>query len=212
MTTITTPAPLVWAVGGSRHLSPQGQHLAATLAGHLLAPGAWLAVGCCKGADAAVIRAALDLGRASQLRILCAFGPISRRPGSFGVPGAGSTSDPHTVDRAARAGARVKPWAGGGVNLAFPQRLSNRSRAVAMAATWAGVLVCEQTWGAGSCVLMRALASRGLPILALPVPHTLATAPPVAGPWSRVAPDCLGGLSAWYLPGQVDHHYAPLAA
>ncbi|MCO5760056.1 MAG: hypothetical protein NHG36_00910 [Chromatiaceae bacterium] len=212
MTTVTTSPPLVWAVGGSRSLSPAGQELAATITSYLLAPGSRIAVGCSKGADAAVIRAALGLGLASQLHILCAFGPISRRAGAFAVPGAGSTSDPYTVDRAARAGARVKPWAGGGVNLVFPQRLSNRSRAVALAATWAGVLVCEQTWGTGSCVLMRALASRGLPILALPVPHTLSVAPPVAGAWSRVAPACLGGLPAWYLPGQVGRLYAPLAA
>ena len=212
MSTLSLASPQVWAIGGSRHLSPQGQELTATLTAYLLSSGRQLAVGCSKGADAAVIRAALAQGLASQLHIHTAFGPINRQARAFAVLGAGSTSDLYTVAQAARAGARIKPWAGGGANLAFPQRLSNRSRSVAMAATWAGVLICEQTWGTGSCVLMRALASRGLPILAFPVPHTIAAAPPLAGAWSRIAAICLGGLPAWYLPGQLDRRHAPLAA
>ena len=67
-----------WAIGGPRQLDPAGVRIteAATLA--LLAAGQRLSVGCCTGADATAITAAVQARAAEQLLIWSAFGPVSR--------------------------------------------------------------------------------------------------------------------------------------
>lgn len=196
-TVLTLP---LLAVGGSRRLSPAGRDLTTWVAERLLSGGAALAVGCSTGADAAVMRLAVRLGRAPQLRVFTAFGPVVGSRSSFAVAGAGSCSDPGAVAGAAAAGARVKAWAGGGLGLSLPVRLANRTRAVAQAATHGGVLVCEGGVGVGSLLLVRSLATRGLPIWVHTVSAPWGSPPPIPGAWVRVAPDLLGGIPTWHLP------------
>lgn len=176
-----------WAIGGARRLSQAEQRAAAIAARLLLAAGAELVVGCCRGADEAVLRAAVAASAAERVRVLCAFGelPAPPRPAAA-APGTCAHSAVCAVALAAAAGARVQPWAGGGAGVPLAARLSRRTRAVAAAAT-AGALVLLRRDSAGSLLLARAVAERGLPVLVLPV-----------GPPWQMRPDL--GSGGWAVP------------
>lgn len=92
MSNSTTSAQPIIAIGGSRRLSPAGQDLAHLVTQRLLQGGLSLVVGCATGADAAVIAAALAAKAGPRLGVLSAFGPVTGRPASFAVAGAGSCS------------------------------------------------------------------------------------------------------------------------
>lgn len=197
---LTIPPP-VWAFGGSRQLSPVGGAFARAAATWLLSFSPLVAVGCSKGADSSLMQSALSQGLASRLRVRAVFGSFFGAGVTCAVAGAASTSNPHLVQRVMAAGARVATLAGGPLDLDLPTRLANRTRSVARAATAGGVIVCEHNWGIGSALLGRSLLARGLPVIALPVPGTLAEAPPFGSDWALAAPDgWLGGL-VWLHPG-----------
>lgn len=207
-----SPSLPVFAIGGSRSLSLAGRDLAAWVAERLLAGGATLAVGCATGADAAVLRKAVQLRQGSRLQVFTAFGPVTGSRGAFAVAGTGACSDPWAVRDAAAAGARVKAWAGGDPGLALPARLANRTRAVVSAATHGGVIIIEGHWGLGSLLLARSLAARGLPVWALTVPGAQNAPPPIPGHWRWVCPEGLGGFPAWHLPAAGSQSSLTLAA
>ncbi|MGB8145743.1 MAG: hypothetical protein WCF05_11330 [Chromatiaceae bacterium] len=185
----------VWAVGGSRSLSPAGGALVQYVAGQLLASRARLAVGCCTGADAAFIGCAAGRGFASRLWIFSAFGPIQARAGAVAAAGTCRTSAVSEVAAATRAGAAIFPWAGGGPDLHIVARLRARTTQVAYAATAGGVIVADRAFGPGSLLLASHLAAHGCAVYAV----TLAPLVPAPGPGGWIADHFLG-LPCWRLP------------
>lgn len=169
----------VYAIAGSRSLPPSAAPLVGRVAAAAAASGASLVVGCCVGADAFAVGAALAGSVApSSLRVLCAFAP--------GGAGAGGRSAVGAVSAFAARGGSVSWLAGGPLSVPLPARLARRSAAVVGAAS-AGVLLflSPAPVGSGSSLVLRCAASRGLPCFVFGGPPAL----PVA---SR--PASLGGF------------------
>ncbi len=185
----------VWAVGGSRSLSPAGGALVQYVAGQLLTARARLAVGCCTGADAAFIACAAGRGFASRLWVFSAFGPVQTRAGAVAAAGTCRSSAVSAVAAAKQAGAAIIPWAGGGPDLHIVARLRARTTQVAYAATAGGVIVADRELGAGSLLLASHLAAHGRAVYAV----TLAPRVPPPGPGGWVAGQFFG-LPCWRLP------------
>jgi hypothetical protein len=183
----------LWAFGGSRSLGPEASALASQAAAVLLQGGAGLVVGCCKGADASALSAAVAAGLAHRVSVLGAFGPLG--PAGRAPAGACPASAVASVRAAVRAGAAFQPWAGGPGSVPLSARLSGRTRAVAAAAS-AGALVVLAPGSRGALILARAVARRGLPVVALPVGG--AQLPDLGARWVPV-PGALGRLGAFQL-------------
>ena len=188
----------VWAVGGSRSLSPAGGALVQYVAGQLLTARARLAVGCCTGADAAFIACAAGRGFASRLWIFSAFGPVQTRAGAVAAAGTCRSSAVSAVAAAKQAGAAIIPWAGGGPDLPLVARLRARTTHVAYAATAGGVIVADRAFGAGSLLLASHLAAHGCAVYAV----ALAPRVPPPGPGDWLADHFLG-LPCWRLPAKA---------
>ena len=185
----------VWAVGGSRSLSRAGQAVAQYVTSEMLASGSRLAVGCCTGADAAVIRTAIQDCHARRLQIFSVFGPLATSRGAVAAAGVCASSALGTVAAAVDLGAAIVPWAGGGPDLHLKARLRARTSRVAAAATAGGVIFADCTFGPGSLLLASHLAAKGCPTFAV----TLAPLVPAPGPGAWVAGYFLG-LPCWRLP------------
>ena len=188
----------VWAVGGSRSLSRSGQAVAQYVVSELLTSGERLAVGCCLGADAAVIGAAVHDGHARRLQIFSVFGPLAVSRGAVAAAGVCASSAVGTVAAAVDLGASITPWAGGGPDLHIKARLRNRTGRVARAATAGGVIVADREFGPGSLLLAAQLAAHGCPTYAV----TLAALVPAPGPGAWVSGYFLG-LPCWRLPAST---------
>ncbi|MBK1633554.1 hypothetical protein CKO31_22970 [Thiohalocapsa halophila] len=174
----------VWAFGGPRRIGPAEARLAARAARLLLDRGAEVVCGCATGADAAFMAAASDID-AERLQVCTAFGPVRATPGvAPAAPGACGHSAVRAVQLAAAAGAVVQPWAGGGPALPLAARLARRTRVVARAST-AGAVVWLRPRSRGSLLLARAIAARGLEVVAVPLGCLPADLPPLdgAGSW-----------------------------
>ena len=134
----------VVAVAGSRALPAGGAALVAEAARALVASGCSLAVGCCRGADAAVLSAV----PASRVRVLCAFGPAGQGAGPgrrWPVPFASS-------------GSAVAWWAGGGPSVRC-SRGSRDTRVVSCRFVGARV-VSFVAWPPGSWLAAEFAAAR----------------------------------------------------
>jgi hypothetical protein len=192
------PGP-IWAIGGPRLLDAAGVRLVEALTLALLEADCRLAVGCATGADAAVLQAAEQAGRAARLAVYSAFGPVPACTGAAAAlaPGTCRWSAPAAVALAERAGARVHPWAGGGREVPPAARLARRTKAVAEAAT-AGALVLLHPRSRGALLLAAESARRGLPVLALPVGCQVDALPPAAPGGSWATAGCCAGIA---LPG-----------
>ncbi len=185
----------VWAVGGSRKLSPAGREVARYVAADLLRAGVRLAVGCCTGADAAFINCTIGRGFARRLWIFSAFGPVQAKAGGVAAAGTCRSSAVSAVAAAKQSGAAIIPWAGGGPELPIVARLRARTWQVAYAATAGGVIVADGPLGPGSLLLASHLAAHGCPVYAMqPGP---VVPPPGPGGW---AADHFLGLPCWRLP------------
>lgn len=184
----------VWAFGGSRSLGAEASALASEAAALLLQGGAELVVGCCKGADASALSAAVGAGLANRVSVLGAFGPLG--PAGRWPAGACPASAVASVRAAVRGGATYQPWAGGPGSLPLSSRLSARTRAVAAAAS-AGAVVVLAPGSRGALILARAVARRGLPVIALPVAG--GQLPDLSGCRWVPASGALGNLGAYRL-------------
>lgn len=126
---------------GSRSLPrSQAPRLAGVVAS-VLASRRSLAVGCCVGVDAAVLRQAIRAGATSRLSVFCAFGPVSPPwpAARVAAPGASSSaSSVSGVAAALAAGASVFPWSGGGPAVPLAGRLAGRSAALVSAVAASG--------------------------------------------------------------------------
>ena len=166
-------SPLVVSLVGSRGLPsvPASGGLVSLVVDSLLGRGFSLAVGCCSGADAAVLRAAgswlgsLPSAPASpRLRVFAAFGP----------GGAGSwrsSAVPLVLRAAASPLARVSFWAGGDSGVGLVARL--RARSVACVGPASGGCVAFVSGGlrvsGGSWGSLRVAVAAGFPVVVFPV-------------------------------------------
>jgi hypothetical protein len=173
----------MWAVAGSRSLPAGGAGaIASALAG--LPPGSRVAVGCCVGADAAVL-AALP---ASRLAVFAAFGP--------GGAGACSLSAVGPVALAASAGASVSWWAGGGPAVPLYARLAARTRAVVAAASSGLLLFPASPSSRGSWLAARLAVARGLAVVVVPLSFSASALPPL-GPRAWAPSPLVAGAWQW---------------
>jgi hypothetical protein len=168
--------PGVVAVAGSRALPASGFALVVRVASGIAGSGGSLVVGCCSGADAAVLSAVPGFIPPSLVRCLCAFG-------SGGV-GAGSASAVAQVPRFASAGGSVQWWAGGPASVALRVRLAARTRAVVAAANAGLVVFFSSPSSRGSLLACRCAVAQGLPVTAFPVGFSGSNLPSLgAGSW-----------------------------
>jgi predicted Rossmann fold nucleotide-binding protein DprA/Smf involved in DNA uptake len=169
----------VVAVAGSRALPASGSALAVRVASDLAASGASFAVGCCSGADAALLSAVPGSVPPSLVRCFAAFGP--------GGEGAGPFSAALAVQAFAASGGSVSWWAGGPASVPLRSRLAGRTRAVVGAADAGLVAFFGSANSRGSLFACRLALSRGLPVVAFPVGFSAAELPLLgAGSWAPV--------------------------
>jgi hypothetical protein len=181
--------PGVVAVAGSRSLPPQASALVAAVCRALVVSGRSLVVGCCSGADAAVLGCAVaSSGRgipAARVSCLCAFGP--------GGSGAGPVSAVSAVEAFAAVGGSVAWWSGGSAAVPLRARLAARTRAVVAQASAGCVVFFGSPSSRGSLLAARCAVPRGLPVFAFPVGFPGSALPSLgAGSWAP-----LGGRGAW---------------
>lgn len=175
--------PGVVAVAGSRSLPPGGAGRVASVAAALLEAWHSLAVGCCTGADSAV----LSVGACSPGRVQClaAFGPVAQ-----GAPGSWAGSAVAAVAQFAAAGGAVSWWAGGSQSVPLRARLAARTAAVVARASAGCVVFFASAGSRGSLLAASRAAARGLPVLAFPLGFSGAALPSLgAGAW------CAAGLA-----------------
>jgi hypothetical protein len=172
--------PGIVAVAGSRVLPASGSALVAQVASGIVGGGGSLVVGCCSGADAAVLSSVPGFIPPSLVRCLCAFG-------SGGV-GSGSASAVAAVSSFAGAGGSVQWWAGGPASVALRVRLAARTRAVVAAAGAGLVVFFASPSSRGSLLACRYAVSCGLPVVAFPVWFPVSKLPSLgAGSWVPLA-------------------------
>ena len=149
------------AVAGSRHLPAAGSALVVRVASDLAASGASFVVGCCSGADAALLSAVPSFLPPSLVRCLAAFGP--------GGVGAGPASAVAQVSAFAAADGSVQWWAGGPASAPLRSRLADRTRAVIASANVGLAVFFGSPSSRGSLLACRCALARRLPVLAFPV-------------------------------------------
>jgi hypothetical protein len=177
--------PGVVAVAGSRALPAAGSALVVRVASDLAAGGASLAVGCCSGADAALLSAVPGSVPPSMVHCFAAFGP--------GGEGVGPFSAAAAVQAFAAAGGSVSWWAGGPASVQLRSRLAGRTRAVIGAADAGLVAFFGSPSSRGSLFACRCALSRGLPVVVFPVGFSAAELPSLGlGSW--VPCDAFGGF------------------
>ena len=181
----------VVAVAGSRSLPEGGAALVAEAARVLVGSGCSLVVGCCRGADAAVVSAV----PVSSVRVLCAFGQAGE--------GAGSASAVGPVLAFASSGGAVAWWAGGGPSVPLFARLARRTRAVALSASSGLLLFPSSPESRGSWLAAELAVARGLPVVVVPLGFAPSLLPLLgAGRWVRVkSSGVFAGAWRW-VPGQ----------
>jgi hypothetical protein len=166
----------VVAVAGSRALPAAGSALVVRVASGLASSGASFAVGCCCGADAALLSAVPGSLPPSLVRCFAAFGPAGE--------GAGPFSAAASVQAFAASGGCVQWWAGGAATVPLRSRLAGRTRAVVAAADRGLVAFFGSPSSRGSLFACRLALSRGLPVLVFPVGFPAAELPLLgAGYW-----------------------------
>lgn len=172
----------VVAVAGSRGLCPSFAPLVASVVRSVVASGRSVAVGCCVGADSAVLGSGVPV---SSLRVFAAFGA--------GGVGSCSLSAVSAVSAFAAAGGSVAWWAGGGSSVALPVRLSARTGAVVGAASVSCVVFFSSPSSVGSLLACRLAVGRGLPVFAFPCGFAGSALPSLgSGAWVAV-----GGSGVW---------------
>jgi len=174
-------SPGVVAVAGSRVLPASGLALVAQVVPVLAAGGVSFAVGCCSGADAALLATVSP----SRVRCFAAFG-------SGGV-GSGQFSAVAAVSAFSGSGGFVQWWAGGSVFVPLRVRLARRTRAVVGAASVGLLVFFGSPNSRGSLLACQCAVLRGLPVVAFPCGFSGALLPSLgSGSWVAV-----GGTGVW---------------
>jgi hypothetical protein len=185
-----SPASACIAIGGTRHASAPAAELAAAVARLLASRGHPLAVGCCVGVDAAVLRSLAGSPLMQRVQVFAQFGPPSQHPGCPPPRGIFPLSAWQLVQGARAGGAAVRYWAGGPESVPLHVRLVKRTAAVAAAGLAGAVVIASGSLGAGSLALVRHAQSAGRPVWVL---HTGSPAavqgslPPGSGQWAPLS-------------------------
>ncbi|WP_051040513.1 hypothetical protein [Methylomicrobium album] len=153
--------PGVVAVAGSRALPAAGSALVVRVASGLASSGASFAVGCCSGADAALLAAVPGSVPPSLVHCFAAFGPAGESAGPFSAAA--------SVQAFAASGGCVHWWAGGAASVPLRSRLAGRTRAVVDAADAGLAAFFGSPSSPGSLLACRCALSRRLPVVAVPV-------------------------------------------
>lgn len=178
--------PGVVAVAGSRALPASGAALVLRVVSDLAASGASFVVGCCVGADAALLGAVPGSVPPSLVRCCCAFGAGGVGSGGFSALG--------SVAGFVSSGGAVSWWAGGSAALPLHVRLAARTSAVIAAASAGLVVFFASPRSRGSLLACRCALARGLPVVAFPVGFPGSGLPLLgAGSWVSVG----GGGFRW---------------
>ena len=200
--------PATVGFAGSRSLPDEAESLVRRVVRGAAAAGRSLATGCAVGADAFALRAAVDLRAAEQLTVFSAFGP-------YGF-GAWRDSAIGPVLNAAKAGAKVRWFAGGPEAVDLRARLAARTFAlVSFLACRPGsslvVFLAKPEARGGSWLAVRAAMGRGVRVVVYPVgfPASELPSPGGGGQW---APVSLGGLPGGVMWRPGEQPEAPTAA
>lgn len=177
------------AVVGSRSLPPGGAALCGRVARSIVASGRALVVGCCVGADEAVLSSVPP----SSVRVLCAWGP--------GGAGSGPASARRVVLAHAAGGGAVAWWAGGGASVPLRSRLVARTRRVAAEGA-ALAAVFGSPGSRGSLLACRGAVAAGRPVYAFAVGFPAASLPLLgSGRWVAVHGEGVWGSAVRWEPG-----------
>ncbi|MGZ8956240.1 MAG: hypothetical protein ACXW0G_00225 [Methylosarcina sp.] len=172
-------------MAGSRVLPASGSAWVVRVASDLAVSGASFAVGCCCGADAALLSAVPGSVPPSLVHCFAAFGP--------GGQGSGPFSSVSSVQAFAASGGCMSWWAGGPASLPLSSRLAGRTRAVVLAADRGLIVFFGSSSSRGSLLACRLAVARGLPVVAFPVGFPGSKLPSLgAGFW--VSSGSLGGF------------------
>ena len=177
----------VVAVAGSRALPVGGAALVVEAARVLAGSGCSLVVGCCRGADVAVVSAV----PVASVRVLCAFGSAGE--------GAGPASAVGSVLAFAASGGSVAWWAGGRASVPLFARLARRTRAVVSSASSGLLLFPSSPVSRGSWLAAELAVARGLPVVVVPLGFSSSLLPSLGdGQWARAnASGVFGGAWCW---------------
>ncbi|NOR70656.1 MAG: hypothetical protein GQ532_13350 [Methylomarinum sp.] len=153
--------PGIVAVAGSRIIPASGSALIVQITSELAASGSSFVVGCCSGADAALLSAIPGSIPPSMVSCLAAFN-------SNGI-GAAPSSAIDQVFKFSRSGGSVEWLAGGSLSVLPWVRLANRTKKVINSAN-AGLLVFfSSPRSRGSLLACRCAISKGIPVVAFPI-------------------------------------------
>ncbi len=153
--------PGIVAVAGSRNISASGSALIIEITADLAIKGNSFVVGCCSGADAALLLAAPGSIPPSMIRCFASF--------SSNGAGAAPSSAVAQVSKFSDCGGSVEWLAGGSLSVLPWVRLANRTKKVINSAN-AGLLVFfSSPRSRGSLLACRCAVSRGIPIVAFTV-------------------------------------------
>jgi len=151
----------VLAVAGSRNLSANGSAFVVQIASDIADLGSSFVVGCCSGADAALLSAVPGSIPPSMVRCFSAFGSS----GAGAVP----SSAVDQVFKFSRSGGSVEWLAGGGLSVRPWVRLANRTKQVINSANAGLMVFFSSPRSRGSLLACRCAVTRGLPIVAFPI-------------------------------------------
>ena len=166
------------AVAGSRNISASGSALIIQTTSDLAASGFSFVVGCCSGADSALLSAVPESIPPSFVQCLAAFN-------AYGV-GAAPSSAIDQVVKFSRSGGCVKWLTGGSLSIPPWVRLANRTKQVVNSAN-AGLLVFfSSPRSRGSLLACRCAIARGIPIVAFPMGFSSTELPSLGvGYWDK---------------------------
>ncbi len=153
--------PGIVAVAGSRNISASSSVLIVQTTSALAADGFSFVVGCCSGADAALLSAVPRVIPPSFIQCFAAFNADGM--------GLAPSSAIDQVVKFSHSGGCVKWLAGGSLSIPPWVRLANRTKQVVHSAN-AGLLVFfSSPRSRGSLLACRCAISRGIPIMAFPM-------------------------------------------
>jgi len=166
------------AVAGSRAMPANGSALIIQITSELAARGSSFVVGCCSGADEALLSAVPESIPPSMVRCLSAF--------SSKGEGAAPSSAVNQVFKFSRSGGVVEWLSGGSLSVLPWVRLANRTKQVINSAN-AGLLVFfSSPRSRGSFLACRCAISKNLPVLAFPIGFSSSELPVLgAGYWVK---------------------------
>jgi len=168
--------PGIVAVAGSRNLSASGSALVIRITSDLAARGSSFVVGCCSGADAALLSAVPGSIPPSMVCCFAAFSSNNK--------GVGASSAITQVSRFYRCGGTVEWLAGGSLSLPLWVRLANRTKQVVKSANAGLVVFFSSPRSRGSLLACRCAILRGIPVVAFPIGFSGSVLPILgAGKW-----------------------------